>query len=92
MSKSTHDENLKEKKMTKRSFIDRRSGEDRRKKYSLDYFESDGKERRIKEERRQQGERRRKEYSSDYSENDGKEKRGKEERRKQGERRVNPES
>jgi len=58
MSKSTHDENMKEKKMTKRSLIDRRSDEDRRKKYSLDYFESDGKERRIKEERRQQGERR----------------------------------
>ena len=58
MSKSTHDENLKEKKMKKRSFIDRRSGEDRRKTYSLDYFENDGKENRVKEERRKQGERR----------------------------------
>ena len=58
MSKSTHDENLKEKNMTKRSFIDRRSGEDRRKTYSLDYFENDGKENRVKEERRKQGERR----------------------------------
>ena len=87
MSKSTDDKNIKKEKMKKRSFIDRRSGEDRRTKYSLDYFESDGKERRIKEERRQQGERRRKEYSLDYTENDGKEKRVKEERRKQGERR-----
>lgn len=58
MSKSTHDENMKEKKMTKRSIIDRRSGEDRRKTYSLDYFENDGKENRVKEERRKQGERR----------------------------------
>ena len=58
MSKSTHDENLKEKKMKKRSFIDRRSGEDRRKTYSLDYFENDGKEKRVEEERRKQGERR----------------------------------
>jgi len=58
MSKSMHDENLKEKNMTKRSFIDRRSGEDRRKTYSLDYFENDGKENRVKEERRKQGERR----------------------------------
>jgi len=58
MSKSTHDENLKEKNKTKRSFIDRRSGDDRRKTYSLDYFENDGKENRVKEERRKQSERR----------------------------------
>ena len=58
MSKSTHDENLKEEKMAKRSFIDRRSGDDRRKTYSLDYFENDGKENRVKEERRKRGERR----------------------------------
>lgn len=58
MSKSTHDKNIKKEKMVKRSLIDRRSDEDRRKKYSLDYFENDGKERRVKEERRQQGERR----------------------------------
>ena len=58
MSKSTHDENMKEEKIKKRSFIDRRSGEDRRKTYSLDYFENDGKENRVKEERRKQGERR----------------------------------
>ncbi|MBW2608204.1 MAG: hypothetical protein JRD05_11280 [Deltaproteobacteria bacterium] len=58
MSKSTPDKNMKKEKMKKRSFIDRRSGEDRRKTYSLDYFENDGKEKRVKEERRQQGERR----------------------------------
>ncbi len=58
MSKSTDDKNMKKEKMKKRSFIDRRSGEDRRKTYSLDYFENDGKEKRVKEERRQQGERR----------------------------------
>jgi len=58
MSESTDDKNLKKEKMKKRSFIDRRSGEDRRKTYSLDYFENDGKEKRVKEERRKQGERR----------------------------------
>ena len=58
MSKSTHDENIKKEKMKKRSFIDRRSGDDRRKTYSLDYFKNDGKENRLKEERRKQGERR----------------------------------
>ncbi|MCP4370354.1 MAG: hypothetical protein GY797_19900 [Deltaproteobacteria bacterium] len=58
MSKATGDKNLKKEKMKKRSFIDRRSGEDRRKTYSLDYFENDGKENRIKVERRKQGERR----------------------------------
>jgi len=56
MSKATSD--INKKKMKKRSLIDRRSGDDRRKSYSLDYFENEGKERRIKEERRQQGERR----------------------------------
>ena len=58
MSESTDDKNLKKEKMKKRSFIDRRSGEDRRKTYSLDYFENDGKEKRVKEEGRKQGERR----------------------------------
>jgi hypothetical protein len=58
MSKSTDDKNMKKEKMKKRSFVDRRSGEDRRKTYSLDYFENDGKEKRVKEERRKQGERR----------------------------------
>ncbi len=58
MSKSTDDKNMKKEKMKKRSFVDRRSGEDRRKTYSLDYFENDGKEKRVKEEQRKQGERR----------------------------------
>ncbi len=58
MSKSTHDKKMKKEKMKKRSLVDRRSGEDRRKTYSLDYFKNDGKERRVKEERRKQGERR----------------------------------
>ena len=40
------------------SYQDRRSGEDRRKTYSLDYFHNGGKERRSGEERRQAGERR----------------------------------
>ena len=58
MGQSTDDKNRKEEKVKKRSFIDRRSGEDRRKTYSLDYFENDGKENRIKVDRRKQGERR----------------------------------
>ncbi|UCH20222.1 MAG: hypothetical protein JSU83_16920 [Deltaproteobacteria bacterium] len=37
---------------------DRRSGEDRRKIYSLDYFIKGGKERRHKNERRHKGDRR----------------------------------
>lgn len=39
-------------------FIDRRSGEDRRGAYDLDYFEQDGIERRKKGERRTRDERR----------------------------------
>ena len=58
MGQSTDDNNKKEEKLKKRSFIDRRSGEDRRKTYSLDYFENDGKENRVKVDRRKQGERR----------------------------------
>lgn len=58
MSQSTDDKNRKEEKVKKRSFIDRRSGEDRRKTYSLDYFENDGKENRVKVDRRKQSERR----------------------------------
>ena len=42
----------------RQSGLDRRSGEDRRKTYSLDYFVKGGKERRRAEERRRQGERR----------------------------------
>lgn len=40
------------------SRFDRRSGEDRRKVYSLNYFMKGGKERRKSNERRSQGERR----------------------------------
>ena len=42
----------------KRSPIDRRSGEDKRKRYNLDYFTDGGEERRKGKERRQSGERR----------------------------------
>ena len=42
----------------KRSRIDRRSGEDERKSYSLDYFINGGQERRRQIERRQSDERR----------------------------------
>ena len=41
-----------------RSLVDRRSGEDKRKLYSLDYFTDGGQERRRGRERRQTGERR----------------------------------
>ena len=43
---------------SRRSRIDRRSGEDRRKAYSLDYFINGGVERRKGGERRKNGERR----------------------------------
>ena len=43
----------------KRSPIDRRSGDDKRKAYSLDYFFKGGEERRRLRERRRVGERRR---------------------------------
>ena len=42
----------------KRSLFDRRSGEDKRKRYSLDYFTDGGNERRKGKERRQSEERR----------------------------------
>ena len=42
----------------KRAPVDRRSGQDRRKSYSLDYFAHGGIERRKGKERRQGGERR----------------------------------
>jgi hypothetical protein len=42
----------------RRALIDRRSGEDKRKLYSLDYFSDGGEERRKGRERRQCGERR----------------------------------
>ncbi|KPJ75563.1 MAG: hypothetical protein AMJ54_14590 [Deltaproteobacteria bacterium SG8_13] len=43
---------------SRRSKLDRRSGEDRRKAYSLDYFINGGIERRIRGERRRNAERR----------------------------------
>jgi len=42
----------------KRSLFDRRSGDDNRKLYNLDYFIDGGKERRKGKERRRSGERR----------------------------------
>lgn len=39
-------------------YVDRRSGEDRRQVYDLDYWDSRGIERRLAEDRRQQKERR----------------------------------
>ncbi len=45
-------------KKGRQSGLDRRSGEDRRKTYSLDYFVKGGKERRQTAERRLKGERR----------------------------------
>ena len=44
--------------VVKRSFVDRRSGEDKRKSYNLDYFVAGGNERRKGSERRQGNERR----------------------------------
>jgi len=42
----------------RRALVDRRSGEDKRKRYSLDYFTDGGEERRKGKERRQSEERR----------------------------------
>jgi len=42
----------------RRALVDRRCGEDKRKRYSLDYFADGGDERRKGRERRQSGERR----------------------------------
>ena len=42
----------------RRALVDRRCGEDKRKRYSLDYFTDGGDERRKGRERRQSGERR----------------------------------
>jgi hypothetical protein len=46
------------KETVKRSAFDRRSGEDKRLRYNLDYFTDGGAERRAGKERRQSGERR----------------------------------
>ena len=45
-------------KRKKDPYVDRRSGQDRRVEYDLDYFEEDGTERRDGKERRRKGERR----------------------------------
>ena len=47
------------KETVKRSAFDRRSGDDKRLRYNLDYFADGGEERRNGKERRQIGERRR---------------------------------
>ena len=46
------------KQTIKRSVFDRRSGEDKRNRYNLDYFMDGGEERRNGKERRKAGERR----------------------------------
>ena len=43
---------------SKRSFVDRRCGEDKRESHNLDYFENNGIEKRKYQERRTPGERR----------------------------------
>ncbi|MEJ2164544.1 MAG: hypothetical protein P8X90_03375 [Desulfobacterales bacterium] len=48
----------KKNKRKKDPFVDRRSGEDQRVGYDLDYFTEGGKERRNGKERRRKGERR----------------------------------
>ena len=52
------DEKLHKDVRVKDPFVDRRSGEDRREAYDLDYFQNDGAERRMGEDRRQTDERR----------------------------------
>jgi len=49
---------LMKNKRKKDPFVDRRTGEDRRDSYDLDYFQEDGTERRSGKERRRKGERR----------------------------------
>ncbi len=51
-------ENFIKDERTNDPFLDRRSGEDRREAYDLDYFQNDGVERRNKTERRRPDERR----------------------------------
>lgn len=48
--------------ISKRSFIDRRCGDDMRESHSLDYFENNGTEQRKYKERRKAGERRRSDW------------------------------
>ena len=63
MANIDHINEIKAKKLyaketVKRSAFDRRSGEDKRIRYNLDYFTGGGEERRKGKERRQSGERR----------------------------------
>ena len=63
MEDINHKEDIESKKdpskdPIKRSVVDRRSGEDKRKRYNLDYFTAGGEERRKGKERRQSEERR----------------------------------
>jgi hypothetical protein len=52
------DEESKTNNRVRDPYVDRRSGEDRRQVYDVDYFQNGGVERRSGKDRRQQGERR----------------------------------
>ena len=56
--KETESKKEPSKARMRRSLVDRRCGEDKRKRYSLDYFTDGGDERRKGKERRQSEERR----------------------------------
>jgi hypothetical protein len=56
--KKTESKKALSKDPLRRALVDRRTGEDMRKRYSLDYFTDGGEERRKGRERRQSGERR----------------------------------
>ena len=56
--KETESKKVLSKDPLRRALFDRRSGEDKRKRYSLDYFTDGGEERRKGRERRKSGERR----------------------------------
>lgn len=59
MPKKDHDDPLEDKKLRQHdTYLDRRSGDDRREKHSLNYFDDGGPERRTHIERRDIGERR----------------------------------
>lgn len=59
MPKNDHDDLLEEKKQRQHdTYLDRRSGDDRRERHSLNYFDDGGTERRTHRERRGRRERR----------------------------------
>jgi hypothetical protein len=59
MPKKDHDDQLEDKKLRQHdTYLDRRSGDDRREKHSLNYFDDGGLERRTHRERRESEERR----------------------------------